>query len=144
MAISDAGKVCLFSQISGIITLDGKPVSHAKLVRTVGKEKELTDETMTDENGHFKLPAIFDRTITKFLPMEFVVRQVIYVHYEGKEYKLWSGVKRQAEENSESRGQPLIVKCELNQETNLKQVNGSPIISLCTWGAEPDKINTGF
>lgn len=138
MAISDVGKVCLFSEISGVITLNGKPVSHAKLVRTVNKEKEITDETMTDESGHFAMPAVFDRTITKFLPMEFVVRQVIYVHYEGKEYKLWSGVKREPEENSESRGKPLVVSCELNQEKQYKQVNGSPIISYCIWDAESD------
>lgn len=56
-----------------------------------------------------------------------------------KEYRLWSGVKRRPDENTESRGTPLIVKCELNQDDDqLKIVNGSPIFSLCTWEAEPD------
>ncbi len=73
MAFADIGKVCLFSEISGVITLDGKPVANAKLVRTVNKEKDITDETTTDDKGYFKMPAVYERTITKFLPMEFVV-----------------------------------------------------------------------
>lgn len=144
MALSDVGKVCLFSEISGVITLDGKPVVNAKLIRTVNKEKDITDVTTTDEHGHFSMPAIFERTITKMLPMEFAVSQLIKVEYNNKEYSMWEGVKRKEEANSESRGKPLVVKCELNQETRLKQVNGNPIVSLCTWDAEPDKINTGF
>lgn len=144
MAISDTGKVCLFSEITGVITLDGKPIANAKLVRKVNHSRDVIDETSTDQNGQFKLPAVFERTVTRLLPMEFVVRQSIYVKHEGKEYLLWEGVKREVEENSESRGHPLIVKCELNQERLFKQVNGNPIISLCTWDAEPDKIDTGF
>lgn len=144
MALSDVGKVCLFSAISGVITQDGKPVANAKLVRKVNHSKDVIDETTTDQNGHFTMPAVFERTVTKLLPMEFVVRQAIYVKHEGKEYLLWEGVKREEKENSESRGQALIVRCELNQERLFKQVNGNPIVSFCTWDAEPDKINTGF
>lgn len=145
MGITDAGKVCLFSGMSGVVKLDGKPVAGARLVRTVNKEKDKTDETTTDESGYFEFKPIFDRTVTKFLPMEFVVKQVIWVHYKGLEYKMWSGVKRTEEENAESRGKPLIVECELSSERNLKEVNGSPIFSLCTWDAEPDpKVEMNF
>ncbi len=145
MGITDAGKVCLFSGMSGIIKLDGKPVSGAKLIRSVKKEKKRFDETITDENGRFEFKPIFERTITKFLPMEFVVQQVIWVHYEGKEYKMWSGVKRTEEENAESRGKPLVVTCDLNSEESLIEVNGSPIFSLCKWDVEPDtKLDLNF
>ena len=92
MAISDVGKVCLFSAISGVITLDGKPVVNARLVRTAKKEGTKTDETSTDEKGHFQFPAIFERTISKYLPMEFVVKQDILVYHQGMKYKMWSGV----------------------------------------------------
>ena len=138
MAISDVGKVCLFSAISGVITLDGKPVANARLVRIVKKEGAKTDETTTDEKGYFQFPPVFDRTITKFLPMEFVVSQVIDLHHQGMKYELWNGVKRNPDENTESRGLPLIVQCELNQERMFKEVNGSPIISLCKWEAKAD------
>ncbi|MCK4825737.1 carboxypeptidase regulatory-like domain-containing protein [bacterium] len=138
MGLSDAGKVCLFSKMTGVIKLDGKPVSNARLVRTVNLSKDEVDETTKDEKGNFKLDAKFTRTITKFLPQEFVVSQYIIVHYEDKEYEMWNGVKRKPEENTESRGKPLVVECELSDELNVKKVNGSPIVSLCTWDAEAD------
>ncbi len=144
MAISDFGKVCLFSAISGVITLDGKPVANARLVRTANRDSAKTDETTTDKDGHFSLPVMFERTVTKYLPQEFVVKQDILVYYKDAKYDMWSGVKRKPEENTESRGKPLVVKCELSQEKKFKQVNNSPIISLCEWEAEPDIINTGF
>lgn len=138
MGLSDVGKVCLFSKMEGVIKLDGKPVSNARLVRTVRWSKEKVDETVTDENGNFKFEAKFERTIAKFLPMEFVAKQQIDVFYNGKEYGMWSGVKREPEENIESRGKHLVVECELNSDDSLIEVNGGPIFSLCKWDVEPD------
>jgi hypothetical protein len=138
MSIRDVGKVCLFSAMSGVITLNGKPVANALLKRTVDLSKPKTDETRTDELGRFEFPAAFERTITKFLPQEFVAGQTIVVYYQGKEYELWSGVKRQPEENVESRGKPLVVQCELSTEKKHIRVNVGPISSLCTWDVEPD------
>ena len=138
MGLSDAGKVCLFSGMSGVIKLDGKPVSGARLVRTVKKDKKNADEVITDENGYFEFKPIFERTLTKYLPMEFVVSQQIDVFYQDGKFEMWSGVKREPEENTESRGGPLVVECELSSEEELKVVNGSPIFSLCKWDAEPD------
>ena len=138
MGLSDAGKVCLFSGMSGVIKLDGKPVEGARLVRTVKKEKEKADEAVTDKNGYFEFDAIFERTITKFLPMEFVVSQQIDVLYNEKEYEMWSGVKREPEENAESKGKSLVVDCELNSEQSIIRVNGGVIFSLCKWDVEPD------
>lgn len=138
MTLGDVGRVCLFSAISGNITLDGKPVANARLVRTGDRDGPKVDETVTDANGNFSFPAMHERTITKFLPQEFVAAQKIIVHYNGQEYEMWSAVKRKPEENVESRGKPLVVKCELNAEQNLIMVNDSPIHSLCTWDVEPD------
>ena len=74
--------------------------------------------------------------------MEFVASQEIVVHYNATQYKIWSGVKRKREENSESRGKPLIVQCELTNERRFLSVANSPFITLCTWDVEPDpKIN---
>lgn len=138
MGLADAGKVCLFSKMSGVITLGGQPVNNARLVRTVNLNKDIVDETTTDENGNFEFEAQFTRTITKFLPQEFVASQQIVVEYKGKEYEMWNGVKRKPEENVESRGKSLVVKCELNSEEKTITVNNSPIFSLCTWDVEPD------
>lgn len=138
MSLNDVGKVCLFSKMSGVIKLDGIPIANVKLVRTIDRNKPIIDETITDENGYFEFPAIFERTITKLLPQEFVVGQEIMAYYDNREYQIWSGVKRRSEENAESRGQPLIVECELNSERYYKKVNNSPIFGLCKWDAEPD------
>lgn len=144
MDMKDVGKVCLFSKISGVIVLDGKPVANAKLIRTVNLSSAETDETTTDEKGYFELPAIFTRTITKFLPQEFASSQEIVVHFKEKEYRIWSAVKRKPEENVESRGKPLIVQCELNSEETMIKVNNAPIFSLCTWDVKPDKRRSVF
>lgn len=138
MTFFDAGKVCLFSKISGVITLDGKPVANAKITRTVNLNKDKVDHTYTDEKGYFEMPAVFQRTVTKFLPQEFVANQEIVVRHLDKDYRIWSSVKRTAEENSEARGKDLVVECELNSEETLITVNNSPIFSLCKWNVEPD------
>lgn len=138
MGMSDLGKVCLFSGISGVITLDGKPVANARLVRTADRDGAKTDETHTDSNGYFKMPAVFERTVAKYLPQEFVVSQEIFVHYNNNVYALWTGVKRKPEENAESRGKPLIVKCDLSSERNTIFVDRTAYITMCTWDVVPD------
>jgi hypothetical protein len=138
MSIGDVGKVCLFSAISGTITLNGKPAVNAKLVRTGDRDGARTDEATTDEKGYFQFPAMFERTITKFLPQEFVASQKITVNYNGQQYQIWSSIKRNPNENVESRGKPLIVSCELNSTEKSILVNRVPIHSLCEWNVEPD------
>lgn len=138
MTLGDVGKVCLFSAMSGTITLDGKPVANARLVRTGDRDGPVVDETVTDKNGYFEFPAMYERTITKFLPQEFVASQKIVVSHNHKDYKVWGSVKRSPEENVESRGKPLVVTCELNSEEKSIVVDRVPIHSLCVWDVEPD------
>ena len=140
MGLGDIGRVCLFSAISGTITLDGKPAANARLVRTGDRDGAKTDETFTDENGYFAFPPMYERTITKFLPQEFVARQRIVVNYNENSYEVWSGVKGSVNENSESRGKNLVVMCELNSDKKYIWVDGSPYSTLCTWNVEPDPV----
>lgn len=138
MTVFDAGKVCLFSKISGTITLDGKPAAGALVVRKVNLNKDKVDQTTTDENGYFEMPAVFQRTVTKFLPQEFVASQAINVVYKDKSYQIWSSVKRSAKENTEAKGKPLVVYCELNSNERSIVVDRVPIHSLCEWDVEAD------
>jgi 5-hydroxyisourate hydrolase-like protein (transthyretin family) len=135
-------KQCLFSKMTGVVNLNGKPVANVRLVRTINYNKDIVDETVTDENGNFEFPAVFRNNYAgKILPMEFVVSQLIMAHHEGKEYEMWAGVKRKPEENAESRGKPLVVSCELGlEEEHYIRVNGSPVTSLCIWDVEPDPV----
>ena len=144
MGLSDLGKVCLFSEMSGVVKLDGKPVAGVRLVRTVNLSTDITDETVTDSEGRFHFPAAYEKTVTKYLPQEFVSNQEITAHFNNKQYRMWSAVKRTPEENSESRGKPLVVTCNLDGEETLIKVNRSPIFSLCNWDVEPDKKRRGL
>lgn len=139
MGITDVGRVCLFSAISGTITLDGKPVVNATLIRTADRDGPKSDEAVTDENGWFEFPPMYEHTVTKYLPMEFVASQQIIVNYQGKSYEIWDSVKRKPQENSESKGNVLRVACELNGELRSVLVDRVPIHTLCNWDVEIDK-----
>lgn len=135
-------KLYLMSKISGTITLNGQPAAGAKLKRIVRKaysRSELTDETTTDENGYFSMPAVTQRKLVqKIFPMEFVVPSEIYVTYQGNEYFIWNSIKGRPEENTENRGKPLVVKCELTHEMKDYWINRAPITTNCTWDVEVD------
>lgn len=143
VSLSDVGKMCLFSGISGVITLNGEPAVGAKVRRIVDKAHthgKKNDETIVDDNGYFKMPPIYDRSIIgKILPMQFAVGQEIYVDFQGLTYEVWSGVKQKREENSESNGKPLIVECRLEGERERIAVGGGVIYSRCVWDVEPDE-----
>jgi len=138
MGLGDFGKVCLFSKMSGVITLDGKPAAHARLVRTANRDGDVIDEATTNEKGYFEFPAMFERTITKYLPQEFVASQKIIAHTKDRQYEIWTSIKRNPKENTESKGKPLVISCELNSEEKTIVVDRVPIHSLCIWDVEPD------
>jgi hypothetical protein len=148
MSLADTGKMCLFSGISGIIMLDGKPVENARLVRSVDKahtKGKKADTTTTDINGYFEMPPIYDRSIIgKVLPMQFAVGQSIIVTVDGVDYRMWGGVKEERKENAESDGNPLVVKCNLDVEPTLINVRGGFFETLCSWDVKEVPLNSGF
>ncbi len=139
-------KQCLFSEMTGVVSFEGKPAAGIKLVRMVDLNKEVYDETITDDEGNFHFPAIYQSSILrKILPMEFVVLQEITAHIDDKEIEMWSGTKRSPEKNTESKGKPLIVECELSQpEVASIIVDGNIIHSRCTWDVEPDPSRSDY
>jgi hypothetical protein len=139
-------KQCLFSEMTGVVSFEGKPAAGVKLVRVVNYDKDIFDETMTDELGNFQFPAIYRSSIlSKILPMEFVVYQNITAHFQGNEIEMWSATKRSPEENAESKGRPLIVECNLNQpEVSFISVDGNLVHSRCNWDVEADPDQASF
>lgn len=144
MSVLDVGKVYTFSKITGVIVKDGKPVKNALITRTVDFQSKREDEAKTDENGRFELPVVTERTITKFLPQEFVVGQLIFVEHQGIKYKVWEGVKRSKEENSESQGKELDVYCDLDAEEESIRFDRHYFISRCKWDVIQEELDTGF
>ena len=133
-----SAKPCLFSGMTGVINYEGKPAANVRLFRKIeGKD---IDETITDGNGYFEFKAVYQKkSLFDFLPTEFVIQQRIFAFRDGEEYEIWTGVKTQREENSESRGKPLVVSCELTlEETHHISVNNSPFFTMCTWDVEED------
>jgi hypothetical protein len=139
MSIFDVGKMCTFSKISGVILNNGEPVVGATIFREARYEKTFSDQTVTDNNGHFEMPALYVRSVAKFLPQEFVVWQSIKVDFNGSEYDIWGATKMSKEENSESRGKPLIVTCELSDEKRIIRIAGVSFITKCKWDVEEDE-----
>ncbi|WP_237444745.1 DUF6795 domain-containing protein [Sinobacterium norvegicum] len=133
MSIFDIGKSCVFSPASGVLTLNGQPISNAKITRMVEWQKTETDETTTDENGYFQMPGLYHRSATSLMPVEFVASQSLVVEYEGQEYKIWSGVKRSSEENAELGGAELRLSCELTDELKTIRHGASLLRSNCNW-----------
>jgi len=133
-------KQCLFSEMIGVVSFEGKPAAGVKLVRMVDLNKEIYDETVTDEQGNFHFPVIYQSSILrKILPMEFVVLQDITAHFKGEEYEVWHSIKRSPEVNTESRGKPLVVECDLSQaEAEAITVDDVTIFSRCTWDVQAD------
>jgi hypothetical protein len=128
--------------------LEGKPAAHVQLVREVEKAHSKgreTDTITTDSEGYFSMPPIYySSLIGKVLPMQFSVGQKITATLEGQKYELWWGVKSQKSENSESDGNTLVVKCELNSELKSIRVSGGVFRTLCTWNVKEIKLETGF
>ena len=133
-------KQCLFSEMTGVINFEGKPMAGVKLVRMVDYNKAKYDETVTDENGNFHFPVIYRSNIVgMFLPMQFVVNQKITAYKDDVEYLVWRATTMNSTENYEARGKPLIVSCELTlEEESYIPIDGNLIYGHCTWDVEPD------
>jgi hypothetical protein len=124
-------KVCLATEVKGLVTLNGKPVANAKVTREVlFRDEKLNSETITDANGNFLLPAVYDRTIWKHTPFEVVIGQTINIEYDNNKYLAFRTSKRNfdvdgelnspiAIENGEALT-PFILACELTNEEWLR------------------------
>jgi len=117
-------KVCLFSPVKGKVVLKGQPVVGAVIERSYDwawKDQKGHDETTTDQNGEFSLPAIYGTMIMgSVLPHEPFVDQTIFISHQGKRYQAWWSDKRDYEEYGELggllKGKPIDLLCDLDGE----------------------------
>ena len=131
MGFLDAGKTCVFSQVEAKVTKNGEPVKGAKVIRRWEWNKPNQDETTTDENGRFQLPAVFEKSVSRLLPVELVIGQGMAIVVDGEEVGFWSNGKREPEENSEYGGEPMVLVCELTDEEELIEDYGSLMVTQC-------------
>jgi len=134
MGLFDFMKVCLFSEVGGVVTLAGKPVAGVELVRTAKfDDKDYTDKTTTDAQGKFHFDPVFSTSLLKWDPSIF---QTIILHYQGKEYIGWKLMRTNYELNGELDDNKLLTNmlCELSIEPTKKdQLVRRPVNGICKW-----------
>jgi hypothetical protein len=118
------GKMCLFSEVKGVVVMNGIPVSNAIVeqeFRWVWKDEVGNVQVKTDAAGKFSFPAaIRSSFFGSLLPHEPMIRQTILIKHEGKEYKAWMFDKGNYKENGELQGKPISLYCELNDPLSHK------------------------
>lgn len=133
MSFFNPTKTCVFSEVKAQLAMNGEPLKGATVIRRWEWQELKEERTVTDENGFFQLPAVFESSITRMLPIELVIAQGLYVIVEGEEKKFWSNSKRKPEENVEFNGRPISLFCELTNEMRITREFGSRMNTLCTW-----------
>jgi len=133
MSIFGVGKTCVFSEVKVNVTKNGLPLKNIQVIRRWEWNKLKEDTTTTDENGVFTFPPVFESSVSRFLPMELVIAQGLYIIENGEEKKIWSNSKREPEENAEFEGRPFVLNCELTNEMKIYRDFGSIMRTLCTW-----------
>jgi len=96
MALFDFMKINVFSDVDGIVTLNGEPVSGATVKQYAEVEfnsNKFNREVVTDSQGRFHFDAIYARTMNTFLPSANSVIQKITIEYSGKQYQAWKSIK---------------------------------------------------
>lgn len=131
MGMFDFTKVCLFSEVDGIVTISGQPIRGAEVIRTAQFRGEtFRDETTTDEHGRYRFPAKFVRSLYKIAPIEPYIEQKIVIVREGKEYVAWEGDKRNYDINGEIK-KPISLTCDLAQKSERNEFGARVIWSFC-------------
>jgi hypothetical protein len=133
---------CVFSAVSGHVTLQGEPVKNARLVRT-GKlghaEKAVVDETITDSHGYFEFPDMYQSASEFGILVAFTVTQTLFLHKDdGEQIEIWQGGRWDAVKGGENRKNPWHMKCELTNDIKMFVVNNSSYFTRCEWDVEQD------
>lgn len=135
--------VHLSPEVHGVITNKGEPVADLKVFRglTYGDDKELVDETLTDDQGRFSFP---EKNIRSRKPGsmfdESRIRQVIVAKAENKDYMLWYTQAIGVEPNKALSERLEKLYCELENPEEKVRFNsfeypqaGYLVHSICRW-----------
>lgn len=135
MGLFDFMKICLFSEVKGVVTLEGKPVAGAEIVRTAEiNDKVHTDKTVTDESGKFHFEAMYTHSMNKIIfIIEPVIPQTMTIIHNDEEYLGWRTSKRDYHENAElDDGKKIRLTCEIADEPSIKdQRVKRPVRGIC-------------
>ncbi|PCJ52837.1 MAG: hypothetical protein COA79_23255 [Planctomycetota bacterium] len=116
-------KLYLSSKIKGNVLLDGKPVEGATLKRTVGFQKKIIDETISNSMGEFSFPEVIKFSLWGWLPHNPSVTQFILIWYKDIEYQAWGYQKGNYDDDGELFGRKMNLRCDLANENMLHKVS---------------------
>ncbi len=137
--------VHLCSQVRGSVTLKGKPIAGIEIKRSLSyADEEQIDITKTDEQGSF---AFEEKSIRSRLPGNIlhqpVVRQIVYLKYEGEHYVLWYANQRGIEPIPGYTARLLQLNAELTTEEQVYEIENHDsllhpygVTSICRWPQE--------
>lgn len=104
-AMFSTPRMCMFSEISGTVVQNGKPVPGAIVERQyewAWNNAKGTEKVVTNEKGEFRFPAVFRSSfIASFFPHEPVIEQHIRVHIGEATHDAWQFFKHNYEEGGE-------------------------------------------
>lgn len=113
-------KLTLFSEVSGKVLFKGQPAQGATIVQSVSSKRLgaiPSNTTKTGADGSFSFPAITKGAgLSRLNPAQVTIRQALKITYEGKDYDAWINYRGDFENNSEAKGKPLKLVCELTAE----------------------------
>ncbi len=134
-------KVYLFSEVKGVITLNGEPLEGARVKRSVEwKDKTYVDEVITASDGSFDLPVM--NSGERIVLAELVIYQLIMVEYQGKSWRIWRKTKGSPGLNQElidwkhPDGIPIQFTCELSDDERLLELVGGVLRTRCRFVEE--------
>ena len=130
-------QICMFSEVNAVVTLHGKPVTGAEVVRTSNEldSKVYTEQTTTDAQGRFHFDALWKFSLSNWIPANPMISQRMNISYKGREYMAWWHSKRDYGHNDElDDNKPLNFTCELSEEPTMKhQEVAGPVDGICKW-----------
>jgi len=145
MAFFDFFTIYVFSEVDGVVTMNGEPVQGAQVTRTGDHEEDkvYTDTVVTDAQGRFSFSPISTFSLRPIM-LGTIIRQKITIKYQGMEYLAWKAKKknnyRYGELNNEGVENPvkLDLLCELTEAQDKKTViemklRNVAVYGLCAW-----------
>ncbi len=121
-----SSKLCVFSEVEGIVTINDKPVEGAIIKRSyLLDDDEVFDQTSSDKNGKFQLDPIFVKSFRSFYPHQAAILQEINLIVDEVSYQAYGFQKGNYKENGERGDKPLLLRCELTNEKQRRPISES-------------------
>jgi hypothetical protein len=127
------------SPLEGALLRDGKPLSHARIIRRLrwnDNEEGITREYHTDESGFFSLPA-HEETLSIGPLEQFVGKTNIDVEQDGILETFWFSAKTQGDLNSEYDILPEELICDISNADLGVNINFGTCMTKCRWSNMP-------